>query len=369
MKILYLITKSNWGGAQRYVYDLAVSMHEKGHHVLVGAGGEGRLHTELRKAGIETIMLGSAQRDVHLGKDLSAFFEIARMVRSFQPNILHLNSSKIGGVGAFVGGMFEVPGIIFTAHGWPFKEDRSFMWRFLTKFFSWLTSLLAHQTIVICDEDLRLGKAMPFLKNKMAFIPLGSSPFEFLSKEEARRALGETINPQKVWFGINAELHPNKGYKYLLEAFVGIDAELVCISDGEDRVKLETLVKELGISEKVHFLGFVADARRYYKAFDVFVLPSLKEGLPYVLLEAGQAGIPVIASNVGGIPDIVGDAGILVPRKDSRALHGAMKELLGDSARRNTLGELFHKKTSDKFSFEKMIEKTEKLYKDQLSSL
>ncbi len=365
MKILYFITKSNWGGAQRYVFDMAISAHSSGHDVAVAAGGNGRLFQELASMGIQTISLGKAKRDISITTDIGGFFEILNLIRKIKPDIVHSNSSKLGFLGSFAARIARVSGIVFTAHGWPFKEDRSKIWKAIIYFISWFTSFVAHKTIVVCNEDLRLGKSMWFVKNKMELIYLGIQPYHLLEKMEARLYLANLAPRTDInafWFGINAELNHNKGYQYLLEAFVDIDAQLICVSDGEDREMLMQKTVDLCLQDRVHFVGFVSDARKYYCAFDVFVLPSIKEGLPYVLLEAGHAGLPTIASRVGGIPDLLDNAGMLVEPKNVAKLHDTMESMLADATLRKNFSEALHKKITAEFSFNAMITKTKQLY-------
>ena len=160
-KILFVITKSNWGGAQRYVYDLATALPKTEFDVSVVFGQKGRLAEKLEQAGIKTYNIVSLQRDVSLGADLKSFFELRRLFKTVRPNIVHLNSSKAGGVGALAARVAGVKKIIFTAHGWPFWEDRNLVARAVIWFFSWTTALLAHKPIVISDYDLRVARQMP----------------------------------------------------------------------------------------------------------------------------------------------------------------------------------------------------------------
>lgn len=366
MKVFYFITKSNWGGAQQYVFDLACASKKAGFFSMVYAGGSGRLFDALQKEGISTGKLRASERDINLGKDINLFFEIFEILKNEKPDVIHVNSSKIGGLGALAGRIAGVPKIIFTAHGWPFKEDVFFVKRWAMWFLSWLTAMLSHKVIVPSRDDLMKGVSMTFVSNKMTYIPHGREIHGVLKKEEARRFLQSLlpIPTDKLWFGINAELHPNKGYKYLLESFVDIDAYLVCMSDGEEREVLLKQVKELGIKDKVFFLGFVPDGARYMSAFDIFILSSLKEGLPYVLLEAASLGLPTIATRVGGAPEIIGDAGMLIPSKNSRELHDAMKEMMEDETKRTSFGIALRERSEKIYSFEEMVKKTIDLYKD-----
>jgi glycosyltransferase involved in cell wall biosynthesis len=124
MKILYLITKSNWGGAQRHVFDLAVAMKDRGHDVAVALGGDGTLRTRLEAAGIYTHSIASLGRDISTGKDTGSLKEIMSVIHHRRPDILHVHSPKAAGLGAVAGRILGVKKIMYTVHGWAFNEDR-----------------------------------------------------------------------------------------------------------------------------------------------------------------------------------------------------------------------------------------------------
>ena len=183
--------------------------------------------------------------------------------------------------------------------------------------------------------------------------------------------------------GTIAELTKNKGLEYLIEAIAELHQQLqttpsspseawranyqlktIIIGDGEERKKLEALIQQRGLENAVHLIGFMPNAAQYLKAFDLFVLSSLKEGLPYTILEAMHAGVPVVGSRVGGIPDLVEQegTGIIVPPKTPIALSNAIKQLLDDKALRQKFGKQAQRRAQEKFSFDAMIAATVRLY-------
>jgi glycosyltransferase involved in cell wall biosynthesis len=300
-KVLFIITKSNWGGAQRYVYDLACAARERGHVSAVAFGGTGALAEKLHAADILTHVLPSLQREVSFGTDVKSFFELLELFRREHPNVVHLNSSKAGGVGALAARCARVPRIVFTAHGWPFWEKRSFLTRGVIWFFSWLTVLLSHITIVVSDYDLRVARRMPFVGKKVVRIYNGIKPMPLGSGIIIRNAFppGVTIT------GTIGELNKNKNQIALIEQAKGDALMYVAIvGEGEDRSLLEAKVKEYHLETQVKLFGFVP-AHEVLRGFDTFALPSLKEGLPYVLLEAKAAGLPIVANRVGGVGEIL----------------------------------------------------------------
>ncbi len=298
-KVLYLITKATWGGAQRYVYDLATHLPKDSFEVAVALGGDGLLKKKLEEAGIRTISIGSLQRDVSILKEIKALRELVRIFKTERPDVVHLNSSKAGGLGALAARVARVPKIIFTVHGWPFGEKRNFFARLMLRLVSHLTGVLSHTVICICDYDLRQVRFMPGVRAVRIYNGIG--PIAFSSGEIIRKAFpaGAKIT------GTVGELTKNKNQQVLVEQAKQNPAMFVAIvGEGEDRAMLERKIKEYGLGDRVKLFGFLP-ASEVLKGFDTFALPSIKEGLPYVLLEAKAAGLPIVANRVGGVGEIL----------------------------------------------------------------
>ena len=307
-KVTYVITKSNWGGAQRYVFDLTTHLPKEEFEVSVmlgGAGGKnaeaGLLKQKLDAAGVRTIFVQSFMRDVSLANEWRAFRELRNIFKTEKPDVVHLNSSKAGGLGALAAHIAGVKTIIFTAHGWPFLEKRGFLTRVIIYFLSWLTALLATKVIVVSNYDLVTAKRMPFIGSKVVRIYNGV--------EEVPLGDGGGIRnkfpPNVKITGTVGELTKNKNQIVLIEkARKNPDMYVAIVGEGEDRAMLEQKIKEYKLEDRVKLFGFLP-ANEVLKGFDVFALPSLKEGLPYVLLEAKAAGLLIEANSVGGIPEIL----------------------------------------------------------------
>ena len=342
-------------------------------------GGEGPLKKRLEKEGVRVIKIKKMERDVSARKEFLSFFDILSVIVREKPDVIHLNSSKAGGLGALasrVSNFFRKTNskIIFTAHGWPFNEERAKWQKVLIKFLSWLNIILSHKTIVISNKDYKDALKMPLTSKKVVLIYNGIGSIDFLDKDSATNKLFEYIGkpkPEKLFLvGSIGELHKNKGYEYLIKSFkevarVRSDARLVIIGEGEQRQYLEKLSESLGLMEKICLAGTVPEAFLYLKAFDIYVLSSIKEGLPYVLLEAGGAEIPIISTNVGGVPELMEDmhSGMIIRRKDEKELSRAILYLMDNSEKM----ELFSKNTKsniDKnFSIERMLKETFALYR------
>ena len=372
-KVLFVITKSNFGGAQKYVYDLATNMPKDKFDIAVALGGSGLLAQKLQEKGIRVLAISSLTRDLNTTSDLSAFFELFAIFRNEKPDIVHLNSAKAGGVGALAARLCGVHKIIFTAHGWAFNEERPFWQKLIIKFFSWITMILSHKTIAVSDAVKNDIKNWPLINDKIVVIKNGIKEPKFYTKETAREKLlslvGAPHTPDTFIIGTIAELHKSKGLQYAIEAFADLaqrDSNLryFILGGGDEKEHLDMLVRHYGLQERVFLVGFIEDAARFLPAFNVFILPSTTEALGLVLLEAGHAKLPVIASNVGGIPEIIEDGitGILVPPRNLKGLADAIKKLIESPALRMSLGTALHKKVNSTFSSEKALSTTLALY-------
>lgn len=373
--ILFVITKSNWGGAQRYVFDLARSLSTPETRVAVALGGTGlpgapagALDAALSKLGIKTHFVPAFMRDVSVFSEWRAFWQLYSLFVQQNPEVVHLNSSKAGGIGALAATFARVPRIVFTVHGLPWEEERGLLGRLLIRFVSWITFLLCHRVIVLSGDALAKVKAMPFVRSKVSLVHNGLPLLEFAEPAEARTMLG--LPAETLVIGAVGELTWNKGYHVLLRAAGilkrrGLDFLLCIAGDGEERTFLETLATEENVADRVRFAGFVADAHRLLRGFNLFVLPSVKEGLPYVLLEAGQAGLAVVASTVGGVPEIIADrrSGLHCNPKDHTDLADKLQELITDAPLRERLGRELRERVSSEFSLAHMVAETVKTYR------
>lgn len=372
---MFVITKSNWGGAQQYVYTLATRFQEAGAEVAVALGGTGEkgapaglLNERLETAGVRTIFLKSFMRDVGLTSEYAAFFELLRIIRLERPDVLHLNSSKAGGIGALAGRLLGIRRIVFTAHGWAHREPRSFFSRTLIRLASWATVALAHRVIAVSELDKNDAPVL-ISRKKISVVRNGVRKFPLLSRQEARTKLAPAAEMLPFWFLTLAELHPNKGLDTLVKAFAEAkeslsDTALIIAGAGELHSELNLLALTHGVSDRVFFAGFVPEGREYLRAGDALVLSSRKEGFPFSILEAGMAGVPVVATCAGAIPEAVedGKSGLLVPIDDIGALARALLRIHEDAALRARLADALKERVAAEFSEASMLAATMRAY-------
>lgn len=335
-KLLFLVTQSTWGGgAQRYVYDLA-SRLSSDFTITVGAGeGDGSLLDKVSELGLSTHYFPYLKRAVHPYYDLVALGQFKKFFTHHSFDIVHLNSSKTGVLLSPVAAHAKIPKIIYTAHGFVFNEPLSPIKKALYRAAERRTS--RYKDAIICVSDFDRTSAIQFCiapHEKLITIHNGidADATSFKTKQEAQSLLN--IDPSWYVFGTIANFYPTKGLRYFIEACALLKpspaTHIVIIGDGEERPLLESLIIKYNLSHNVHLIGSRHAASTLMRAFDVFVMPSVKEGLPYAILEALAAHLPIIATRVGGIPEIIynDDSHILVPPADPLALSRALAHML-----------------------------------------
>lgn len=373
-KLVYVVTKSSWGGAQRYVYDLAQSFKDD-YEVEIWCGqNELGTQTSLIDKGVDGSIsvrcIKDLGRDINIKRELCVWRDFYGMIKSHKPDILHLNSTKVGGFGAVIGRLCKVKKIIFTAHGLANFEDRPYWQIFLIDRFNRIIFQLMDAVILLSKMEYHFTQN--WLKaSKLKLIYNGIVPPKKLPLKQISSHFPPLIKvkfdaPDITKFVGIGELHKNKGINYSLEAFqqlkfLGFDFIYVHFGEGELRGELLAQAKNLGLEEHVHFFGFKDGASAYLSCFDALVFPSIKEGLPYAVLEAGFAGIPVFASRVGGLSEIIfeGKTGRLHDAKDVASLIEHLRDFINNgNYNKNTI----RKKISEEFSCAQMVQNTRQIY-------
>lgn len=394
IKLFICITKSDWGGAQKYVFDLAKNTPTDTFDttVLVGSKTQSSEIDDLKKRlddiNIKNILLKNSKRDINYKKEFFLFIELFKLFKKEKPNVVHLNSSKIGFTGSWVIFLLNIYfklslkktriHSIFTIHGWAFNEKRNFLSRFFIKIFYFFIILLSDKTIAVSENTKKqIGK---IFNKKIIVIRNGIDEISFKTKEESRKFIYEKIinlnskatsilAKKPLWIGTISELHTSKGINYAIDAISKTrNVIFVIIGEGEKRKELEEQIIKLGLSNKVFILGYIKNASSYLKSFDIFTLTSITEALPYVLLEAGKSNLPIIASNVGGIPEIIDNNknGLLISPKNSEEIRNAIEYFIKNPLYMKDFGNELNKKISQTFAEKEMLEKTFLLYKKML---
>jgi glycosyltransferase involved in cell wall biosynthesis len=386
-KILFLVTQSEFGGAQRFIYRLITNLDLTKYDISVAAGPEGNdangLLFNLKKEDFRTIALKFLRRGVNPLFDLLGLFEIKRLIKKEQPDILFLCSTKAGILGSLayqLNSKFKIKNskLIYRIGGWTFNDPwpnwkrRLYLW--LEKETAKFKDIIINNAESDRQQAIKLG-IKP--KNEIVTIHNGLDidKLEFLFREEARFQISEILKLnqnskleiQNLIIGTIANFYSAKGLEYLIQA-VNLtkdnNLKFILIGDGQEREKLEKAIKKYNLENKFFLVGAIPEAYKYLKAFDIFVLPSVKEGFPWTILEAMAAGVPVVATRVGAMPEIIQEnkTGILIEPKNPQQIADAITKLLNNENLRKGLAEQGRKTVIEKFNLDKMIKEIEGLF-------
>jgi len=374
-KLLFVITKGNFGGAQRYVFDLATGFCND-FDVSVAIGDKGSLEDKLSKKGIGCFHLEHLKNTADIVENIIAVKEIVALLKKVRPDIIHINSSVAGAVGTLATRIYNIffaekeskTKIIFTAHGWAFNEKRPFAYKILFYIVHFFTVLFSDITISVSKKAKNDISQLKAISQKITVINNGIEEIPLLSKNNARLILHKE-SEFNYWIGTISELHSNKG---LDTAIYGISPLLkenpkmafYIIGSGEKESELKAFVKKLSLESQIIFLGHVDTARQYLKAFDIFTLTSRTEAFPYVLIEAGFARMPVIATDVGGISEIIENlhTGLLIKPNLPNEFRHAITYAMEHKKDMQKFGQNLFDKTTKELSLKNTLEKTREVY-------
>lgn len=371
MRILYAVTAAGFGGAPLHVLQLMEHMVKQGHEVGLVSAPEPRLTQEARRLGARIFPNPHFVRPVQPWKDMQAIWPVFKAIREFHPDLIHAHSTKAGFAARFCAAIQNVKPVIFTAHGWAFTEGRSLWKRKLLAMAERLAAKTVAKIICVSEHDRNLALRWKVAKpEQLVVIHNGIDPQPFLRADGAaiRRELKLNGKPVLTFVG---RLTPPKDLFVLLEAVKALsDGVLLIVGDGELRPQVKRYIRAQDLEERVRLLGERGDVPAILAAGDIFVLPSRWEGLPYTIIEAMMAGLPVVATRVGGVPELVDDGftGLLVPSGDIKALSKAFQRLLDDPELQKFMGEAGRKKALKEFTLDRMVAETEKVYEKILSS-
>jgi glycosyltransferase involved in cell wall biosynthesis len=390
--ILYIVTQAELGGAQRYILDLAKNLNND-FNIIIAFGKpekENDLIKQLTNANIKYFIIPHLKRAISSIYDFLAIFEIIKLIKKIKPDIVHLNSSKISILGSiaskfasFAYNSRHSHYVIYTVHGWVFNEPLPQWQKLFYKYAEKITARWKDKIICVSESDRQIAikeKIAP--ADKLITIHNGIAPVNFLSKEEAKESLIKNYElriiypPELQRRGTNYSIvsignfYKTKGFEYLIMAVhilvthYALRVTCVIIGEGGEREKMEKIIKELKLENNFFLLGKIDNAAEILKAFDIYVCSSVKEGLPYSVIEAMQAGLAIIATDVGGNSELIknGTDGIIVPSKNPEKLAEEIYRLINNTNIRENLKKSARQKALSDFTLDAMIEKTKKLY-------
>lgn len=367
MKVLYVITQSDViGGASVHVLDLAAGVQTQGNQVEILAGGQGVLHERARKMGLSSHPLRHLVREISPLHDLLCFFELRREFRRQNPDIVHLHSTKAGVLGRLVAFTLGMP-VVFTVHGWSFTDGihvrRAWFYRQIERF----VAVFANRIIAVSEYDRQLalsaGVGKPALittvRNGMPGLDASASATTSAENAEPRIIMVARFDDQKNQSDLVRALAPLKDMSWRLEL----------VGDGPLRPAVQALAQELGLADRVEFPGSCNDVPARLARSDIFALVTNWEGLPLSILEGMRAGLPVVASDVGGVSEAVftGETGFLAKRGDVGAVTTHLKSLLASPETRQKMGQAGRARFESEFTFQQMLDNTMAVYREVLA--
>jgi glycosyltransferase involved in cell wall biosynthesis len=386
IKIVRVIARLNMGGPALHVAYLTEGLTKRGYDTTLVAGslarGEDSMAFVAEAHGVEIVQIDELGREISPLRDLVATIRLARLIRKERPQILHTHTAKAGTVGrvaALLAGSRRPPIVVHTFHGHVlrgyFGPMRSLLFRLLERWLAASTTALVAVSPQVRDDLVALGVAP---RDRFVVIRLGIELDERVASEqngraESRRYLGIPDDRFAVgWIGRMTAVKRTDdvlvAFKQLREG--GVDAVLCMVGDGPDRDSLEQRAHELGVARDTVFLGYQEDVSPFYAAFDALVLPSGNEGTPVSVIEALAAERPVVATRVGGLPDVVrdGEDGFLVEAGATDDLADRLARLARDPALRARLGKQGRERVLPRYAVERLVDDIDRLYGSLLSA-
>jgi len=349
------------GGAQIHVRDICVGLKSSGHSISVVMGGNESHYEEFESNEIEQINSKYLIRQLNLITDIKAFIEIRKIIKRIKPDLIATHSSKAGIIGRVIGWSLHIP-TIFTAHGWSFTEGvtrkKKRMYLLIEKF----VGLISDGVITVSEYDKQLA-----LKHKV--LPLEKIITIHNGVHETNRLKEVRFRSDEINLIMVARFAPPKKQLDLLKALTKIQEykwKMLFVGDGILRKEAEEFVEREELNDRVQFLGNRNDVEEVLRNSHIFILLSDWEGLPLSILEAMRSGLPIIASDVGGVKEAVVQSvnGFMVARNDERELISKLTLLLTSPPLRLEMGNRSRELYQEHFKFEQMYEKTLYFYKE-----
>jgi glycosyltransferase involved in cell wall biosynthesis len=385
IRVLRVIARLNMGGPAIHVANLAAGLETRGYHTTLVAGslarGEDSMAFVAERLGVEVVDIPDMQREVAPFHDVRSIRRLTALMRAERPHILHTHTAKAGALAraaALAAGRARPPIVVHTFHGHVLKgyfgPGRTAFFKQVERSLARYSDVLVAVSPEVRDELVEHGVA-PL--EKFTVIRLGIPLADRLGDESAgldyRVLYGIPQDAFVVgWVGRMTGVKDTDAVLEILRATRerGVDAVLCMVGDGPDRERLEQVAHDLGIARSTYFVGYQTDIAGYYRVFDAFVLPSVNEGTPVSAIEALASGTPVVATRVGGVPDVVTDGvdGFLVPPRDTDAAADRLAQLARDPELRARLGETGRANAQARYSVERLVDDVDRLYRELLAA-
>ena len=376
IRLLRVIARLNIGGPAIHATLLTDRLDPARYDSLLVAGTEepweGNYLTLHGRSVPQLTILPELGREIRGWPDLRVLVRLVRLMREQRPHIVDTHTAKAGVLGRLAARLAGVPIVVHTYHGHVFQgyfsPAKTAIFLAIERWLARRTDRLLAVSETVRSELLSLGIGT---QAQLEVMPLGLDLDGFLRSEQLRGQLRAELSLREtaLLVGIVARLVPIKAHEVFLNAAAVVarrvpESQFLVIGDGVRRSELHTLARRLGLNDRVRFLGWRGDLTRIYADLDLVVLSSRNEGSPVSLIEAMAAGRAVLATRVGGVPDLVeeGVTGSLVPPDDASALAERMIELLEDPERRRVFGEAGRKRVCPAFGVDQLLANVDRLY-------
>jgi glycosyltransferase involved in cell wall biosynthesis len=382
VRVLRVIDRLNVGGPALHVTYLSRGLAPRGYETTLVAGdiarGEESMAFVAAEAGVEVVTFSGLSRELSPLRDVVATIRLAGLIRRARPQIVHTHKAKAGAVGrmaALLAGKRR-PLVVHTFHGHVlrgyFGHAGSLLFRAIETALAGVSDVLVAVSPQVRDELVRLGVAPA---EKFAVVRLGIELEPRVrareDRAEIRRRIG--VAPDRFVVGWFGRMTAVKRCQELVDALAalrarGVDALLLLVGDGVDRERVEERAHELGVAESCLFLGYQDDVARWYAACDAFALTSANEGTPVVIIEALAAGVPVVATRVGGVADVVAEGvdGFLVDAGDTAAMSERLEQLACDETLRHRMGIAGRARALGRYAVDRLVDDVDVLYRSLL---
>lgn len=365
-RILYLITQGILGGAQTHILHLATHLNRQ-FDIHVAMGNQGALWNKLKNEGVPVYHVQSMVRPLSPVKDLKGLRETVKLIKKVKPDLISTHSSKAGILGRLAARMCGIPAL-FTAHGWAFTEGVPYWKRKFYIKVERIAARWARKIICVSQYDHRLacsfavGRAEQLITIHNGIPPIPNDHLAQPDKENPVRlvmvARFSEPKDHSLLFRALGEMQINKA------------VEVTLVGDGPLLLPCKELARQTGLENKIIFWGARTDVPKILAQGQIFLLLSRWEGFPRSILEAMRAGLPVIASDVGGIRESVidGKTGFLVPRDDIEMLKNRLRILIYNPDLRIQMGKNGRERFVQNFTFDRMANETVRVYREILGN-
>jgi glycosyltransferase involved in cell wall biosynthesis len=388
LKVLRIIARLNVGGPGRHVVLLDRGLRARGYHTLLVHGavgaGEASLEHLARSGDVPVLVLAELGPRLSLFSDARAFAKLVRLTFRETPDVIHTHTAKAGALGRISAALYNATRprrrralVVHTFHGHVLDGYFGAVGNALVRITERALAMLTDCIITISPSqhvDI-VSRFRVARESRVTTIPLGLDLQALLTATAEPSRLRDQLGipSDHIVFGFVGRFVPIKDLVTLVHAFASVaavvpNAWLLLAGDGPMRAEIQTAAERAGIARQVHFAGWVEDLVRVYGAMDVCVLSSLNEGTPVALIEAMASGKPVVATAVGGVPDVIDDGrtGLLVPARNASALAAAMIALAQDGGRRAQMGQSGRYDVANRFTHVRLVDDIDRLYSDRL---